>query len=92
MREYNFIFKFRLDDSKDLVEYLDELYEAGCDDSLVGCGHEGWLAMDFTREATNMKAAVESAMEDVRKVIGNTELIEIEYNNKGIINERRRNC
>jgi len=91
MQEHNFIFKFKLNDAYDLETHLDALCEAGCDDSLVGCGQEGWLAMDFTREADNMKAAIESAIEDVRKVMGNT-LIEIEYNNNKVYNdERRRN-
>jgi len=80
MQEHNFIFKFKLDSNKELDVYLNELCEAGCDDSLVGCGREGWLAMDFTRSADCLKHAVESAMMDVRTVIGNT-LIEIEYNN-----------
>lgn len=79
MQEHNFIFKFKLETSKDLETYLDELCEAGCDDSLVGCGQEGWLAMAFTRESESMKIAIESAIIDVRKVIGNT-LIEIKYN------------
>jgi len=81
MKEHNFIFKFKLNPKYGLETHLDALYEAGCDDSLVGCGCEGWLAMDFTRKANSIKEAVESAMNDVRKVMGNT-LIEIEHNNK----------
>jgi len=88
--EHNFIFKFKLNPNYDLESHLDALCVAGCDDSLVGCGQEGWLAMDFTREADSMKEAIESAMADVRKVMDNT-LIEIEYNNNKVYkNERRR--
>ena len=91
MQEHNFIFKFKLNPEYNLETHLDALCEAGCDDSLVGCGCEGWLAMDFTREADSMKAAIESAMTDVRKVMGDT-LIEIEYNNDKVYkNEQRRN-
>lgn len=80
MKEYNFTFKFKLHPDKDLATHLDELCEAGCDDALVGCGQEGWLAMDFTRFAGSMKTAIESAMEDVRIVVGEHALIEIEHN------------
>ena len=89
MSEHNFIFKFKLSADKDLETYLDELCQAGCDDSLVGCGQEGWLAMDFTREAESIKEAVESAIADVRKVMGNS-LIEIEYNNNKVYNNEQR--
>jgi len=89
MKEHNFIFKFKLDPKYGLETHLDALYEAGCDDSLVGCGCEGWLAMDFTREADSMKEAIESAMDDVRKVMGNA-LIEIEYNNNKVYNNEQR--
>lgn len=91
MQEFNFTFKFKLNPTKDLETHLDELCEAGCDDSLVGCGQDGWLAMDFTRFAATEKIAIESAMEDVRIVIGDHALIEIEYNNDKVYeNERRR--
>jgi len=81
MKEYNFIFKFKLNPTKDLETHLDELREAGCDDALVGCGQAGWLAMDFIRSANSKNTAIESAMEDVRIVIGDHAPIEIEYNN-----------
>ncbi len=81
MQEHNFIFKFKLNPDYDLETHLDALCEAGCDDSLVGCGCDGWLTMDFTREADNLKAAVESAIHEVRTVIGTT-FIEIEYSPK----------
>lgn len=49
--------------------YVDALYEAGCDDALVGIGTIGKIALAFTREAESRDAAVTSANADVLKAI-----------------------
>lgn len=75
--EYTFTLKYQLDeldgDSDALVERLGE---AGCDDALVGIGQPGRLALEFTREAKSAKAAVRSALADVKRAIPSARLIE----------------
>ena len=46
---------------------LDALYEAGCDDALVGCSH-GVQYLDFDRDAPTRVGAVASAIADVERV------------------------
>lgn len=56
-------------------DFEDRLYEAGCDDALVGVV-KGVVVLDFSREAKTFKDAVESAMRDVRKAGGRVTRIE----------------
>lgn len=74
--EYDFVLKFKLAESSananDLVERLGE---AGCDDAVVGIGRPGRIALNFTREADSAQQAIISALEDVRRVIPDAELI-----------------
>lgn len=76
--EYTFTLKYQLAESgtsiNQLVEYLGE---AGCDDALVGIGHPGRLALEFTREATNAGQAVHSALKDVYRAVPSATLIEV---------------
>lgn len=48
---------------------VDRLFEAGCDDALVGCT-DGVQFVDFDRDAANFDAAVSSAMADIEGVDG----------------------
>ncbi len=45
-------------------EVCDALFEAGCDDALLGV-HNGVVSLDFDREATSLQEAVLSAITDV---------------------------
>lgn len=64
--EYTFALKYQLaDDDRNLDALVECLGEAGCDDALVGIGHPGWLALDFTREAGEVDEAVRSALANV---------------------------
>ncbi len=77
MSEYEFTLKFNLQNS--LVnpnEYVEKLYENGCDDALIGIGAKGYIALDFIREASSAYAAVSSAITDVKNVIPQANLIE----------------
>lgn len=47
-------------------EWEDSLYEAGCDDALVGL-QRGLFVLDFSREADTLADAVESACADTRR-------------------------
>src|SRR5690349_2496048 len=77
MRKYKFILNFRLpntDDNPD--DYLDALYEAGCDDASVGTGSHGMIGFDFTRSAVSAEDALYSAISDVRKAIPGATLVD----------------
>ena len=77
MNEYEFTLKFNLQNFQvDASDYVEKLYENGCDDALIGIGAKGYIALDFIREASSAYAAVSSAITDVKKVIPDAVLIE----------------
>lgn len=53
---------------QDPMSYLDALYEAGCDDSLVGIGDSS-LRVHFVRDGDDMYAVISEAEASVRKAI-----------------------
>lgn len=55
---------------------IERLGAKGCDDALIGSGRRGWLVLKFAREAANAQAAMASAMQDVRQVLPQAQLIE----------------
>ena len=76
--EYTFTLKYQLGpDEGDMHAVVERLAESGCDDALVGIGLPGRIALAFTREAKDARAAVYSALEDVRRGIPSAVLIEI---------------
>jgi predicted DNA-binding transcriptional regulator AlpA len=77
MSEYEFTLTFSLPEAEGQPEqYLDALYEAGCDDALIGIGQTGSIALEFVREADSANAAIGSAVENVKTAIPDAELIE----------------
>jgi hypothetical protein len=74
--KHDFTLKFSLRTGADPEAYVDRLYEAGCDDALVGIGRRGSIGLMFTREATSASDAVHSAIRDVKKAIPNAMLTE----------------
>mgnify|MGYP003618674835 CR=1 FL=1 len=66
MKEFNFELIFKLVDNQDSNEYLDVLFENGCDDATISTGQLGMLCLSFTREAIN----------DVKKAIPSAKLVE----------------
>ena len=70
MQEYEFTLEFDLQDPQaNPADYVEQLYESGCDDALIGIGRKGKIAFDFIREAVSMEVAKESAIADIRKVL-----------------------
>lgn len=76
MKEFNFELIFKLVDNQDSNEYLDVLFENGCDDATISTGQLGMLSLSFTREAISAAEAVESAINDVKKAIPSAKLVE----------------
>ena len=75
--EYTFTLKYQLSaqdcDHENIVERLGA---AGCDDALVGIGQPGRIALEFVREAETAKAALFSALADVKRAVSSAKLIE----------------
>jgi len=77
MNKYEFTLTFALPEQQpDPEQYLEALYEAGCDDALAGTGQSGMIALEFTREARSAAEAVNSAIASVKAAIPDSELIE----------------
>ncbi len=77
MKEFDFELIFKLTDGKgDSSEYLDALFENGCNDATISTGQLGVISLSFTREANSASEAVRSAISDVQKAIPSAKLIE----------------
>ncbi|RWU08000.1 DNA-binding protein [Pseudidiomarina gelatinasegens] len=77
MKEFDFTLKFAFSEvSADAQDYLALLFEAGCDDAIVGIGKQGRVALQFSREAKDAYGAISSAINDVKRAIPNARLIE----------------
>ncbi len=77
MNDYEFTLRFVLPShDADMDRIVDALYGQGCDDALIGIGRPGRLGLDFTRAAESARAAVLSAIADVRGAIPGAILIE----------------
>ena len=75
MKEYDFALHFKLTDHRvDPSIYEDKLFEAGCDDALLGIGQGGYIGLDFIRESNNAVEAIYSAIANVKSVIPDAEL------------------
>jgi hypothetical protein len=77
MKDYDFTLKFDISNISDAPEVIaDSLYENGCDDSVIGFGKAGQIAVNFTRTAVSASEAIHSALKDVKKTIPAARLIE----------------
>jgi hypothetical protein len=77
MNTYDFVLKLALPSGQDLSVVEDRLFDAGCDDALVGLGQKGRVGLSFTREAESAEAALHSALQDVKKALPTARLIEV---------------
>jgi len=77
MNEYEFTLCFSLPgEQADPEHYLDALYQAGCDDAVIGTGVPGSIALEFVREAGSAATAIKSAIANVKAAIPGAELTE----------------
>lgn len=77
MKNYDFELSFKLPGvNADPEQYLDALYEAGCDDATIGVGRKGFIGTSFSRESTSLELAVESAIRNVESAIPGVRLID----------------
>jgi len=75
MSNYQFQIIFSLHSNEDAEQYLDALFETGCDDAVMGVGKTGYLAADFTRESSSAFDAIKSAIEAITQAIPHAKLI-----------------
>ena len=84
MREYEFELLFKINTNEDINDVIDRLYEAGCDDALIGSGKGGVIGLSFTREAASASEAFESAIKNVKKAIPTASLMEAKPDFAGV--------
>ena len=76
--EYEFKLTYKLDPKdSDTEDLMNKIFEAGCDDAIVGFGIEGQICLDFTRAAPSAIEAIESAINAMRHALPTAKLIEI---------------
>ena len=79
MQPYEFTLVFALPSAvTDFSDYEDRLFEAGCDDALLGIGHPRRLGLDLMRHADDARTAVFSAIDDVRRAVPDAVLVEVQ--------------
>ncbi|MEI6541994.1 MAG: DNA-binding protein [Methylococcales bacterium] len=77
MTDYDFTLKFDISTlDREPETLLDQLYECGCDDAIIGIGRPGRLSINFIREAESASKAVSTALSDVKKALPYAKLIE----------------
>ncbi|MFJ4289361.1 helix-turn-helix transcriptional regulator [Cupriavidus sp. NPDC089707] len=75
--EYSFALRYQLSpDDNDPDALVERLYEAGCDDAVVGTGVARRIAVAFDREAESAMDAIMSALADVKRAIPSAMLVE----------------
>lgn len=75
--EYSFTLRYQLSqDDNDPDALVERLYEAGCDDAIVGTGVAGRIAVAFDRDAESAMDAIMSALADVKRSLPSAMLIE----------------
>lgn len=78
MKEYDFTLIFQLSrPNVDSEIYTEALFEAGCDDAVVGTGKLGYLSLNFIRESSSAFEAIKSAIDNVKSVVREAELIQV---------------
>jgi predicted DNA-binding transcriptional regulator AlpA len=84
MKAYEFTLKFAIPSGFAREALEDRLFEAGCDDALLGTGQPGRMALTFSRAAEGAEAAVQSAVEDVRRAVPEARLVEAQPDLVGV--------
>ena len=75
--EYEFSLRFKLPaDAPPPEELVERLGAAGCHDAVVGTGHPGRVALQFSRDARTAEHAMMTALRNVKTAIPGADLIE----------------
>lgn len=76
MKEFSFVLTFSLGKRDDPLDYLDDLFESGCDDATVSWGKGTGITLSFDRKAKDIDSAIKSAIDNVKRAIPHAKLIE----------------
>ncbi|MFW5655500.1 MAG: hypothetical protein ACOCYW_07625 [Roseicyclus sp.] len=68
--EFDLVFALPAD-SADEATILDALFEAGCDDAVVGLGAGGMIGLAFVRHGTDARAVIETAIRQAKAALPN---------------------
>lgn len=74
--EFDFTLTFAISGLTDTEALEARLFDAGCDDAIIGIGQKGRLALNFVREAESAKEAIMSALRDVKRAVPEAQLVE----------------
>jgi len=75
--EYTFTLKYQMSEQDcNQDELIARLGAGGCDDSLIGLGMPGRIALEFSREGSSEEEAIRSALSDVMRAIPSAKLID----------------
>lgn len=75
---YEFELVYKLAPGEDPAQYIDALFEAGCDDAIPLIGQPGMIGLAFDRESTSASMAVASAIVQVEKAIPHATIDKLE--------------
>jgi len=75
--EHQFTLIYLVAEDEEPALLVERLGKAGLDDSLVGTGRPGRLALTFCREAATTSLAVRRALEDVDAALPGARLLQV---------------
>ena len=85
MKTYDYTLTFSiLASDKSIEQCTDLLFEAGCDDALVGIGAKGSIALNFNRLAESAEQAIQSSIAQVTIAIAGAQLLEVKPDMVGL--------
>jgi len=73
---FDFTLTFAISETLGVDEMEERLFEAGCDDAIIGFGQKGRFALNFTREAESAEVAILSALRNVKAALPHAGLVE----------------
>ena len=76
---YEFELQFLLARNDEPEQYLDALFEVGCDDAVFGIAQQGQLGAMFVREGSSLGEAISSAVRDVIKAVPGAKLMHVNH-------------
>ncbi|TGN40373.1 helix-turn-helix transcriptional regulator [Marinobacter confluentis] len=74
--DFDFTLTFAVPELIDSETLEARLFEAGCDDAIIGLGQKGRLALNLSREAESAEAALMTALRDVKMAVPEAKLVE----------------
>ena len=73
---FDFTLTFAIPQTLEVEKIEERLFEAGCDDAIIGFGQKGRIALNFTREAESAEVAILSALRNVKAALPHANLVE----------------